>query len=76
MSPAESSHEKLRMKNDFDPRRSETAENAELFRRFSASKPAGSTWEELLYFRNLCSVPEHFPHGSTATTTKEKEFCS
>jgi hypothetical protein len=70
----ENTTEKLRMKNDLEQGRPETAENAELFRRFSASKPAESDRVELLYFRNLCSVPERFPHGSTAITTKEKEL--
>jgi len=61
------------MKIDVDATSPETAENTELFRRFSTTKPAGSRRPELLYFRNLCSVPEYFPHGSTANTTKEKK---
>jgi len=68
----ESTHQKLRIKNGELGTHPETAENAELFRRFSAPKPAASPDEELLYFRNLCSVPDCFPHGSTAITTKEK----
>jgi hypothetical protein len=61
------------MKNHDLANTSETAENRELFRCFSAPKPAASHRAELLYFRNLCSVPEYFPHGSTAITTKEKK---
>jgi hypothetical protein len=67
----ESAHEKLRMKNRAMPATAETAENSGLFRRFSTPKPAGSSREELLYFRNLCSASERFPHGSTADTSRE-----
>jgi len=73
MNAVESSAEKL-WTLWMNPKRSAGhAENAKVFLRFSAGKPAVSNWEELLYFRDLCSVSAFFPHGSTANTTKEKK---
>jgi hypothetical protein len=42
-------------------------------RRFSSGKPAELRRRELLYFRDLCSESNAFPHGPTAITTKKKK---